>query len=126
MFVGHQVHADEVAAYGGGGGEREGAGQWRRREGLAVPAERDVRPPLAWSGDTSRCADDAPAGHDDADVPAERRDELLRECAVFAEPAAERRALEGGVEVGRRPAEDDVAAPAPEARLEDEWQLGCG
>jgi hypothetical protein len=45
---------------------------------------------------------------------------------VFAEPAAEREARERAVEILLRATEDDVSAPAAEARLQDERQLRRG
>src|SRR5581483_7994716 len=80
--------------------------------------------PFAGSRDAAGRADDAASGDDDADVPPDRWDELLRERAVLAKPLPEGGALECGVELRRGPAEDDIAAPASEARLEHEGEVG--
>src|SRR6185437_13267893 len=100
------------------GGDRKRSCERRRGRRLASAAERDVRPPLAGGGRPSRRADDAAACDDEAKIPADGWDELMHEPPVLAEPAAERRPLERRGELVAGLAEDDVAPPAAEPRLE--------
>ena len=64
-----------------------------------------------------------PAGDDEPEVVAERRNQLLDEDSLTAEPRARRELLEAGHEVGAALAERDVPAPAPEAGLDDDRWL---
>ena len=70
----------------GRGADRQLAGLGRRLDRLANGTERDVRPPLAGRGDALDRADHGAAGDDEPEVVAQRRDELLDERAVAAEP----------------------------------------
>ena len=60
-----EIDTDEIAADCGGRFERETARERRRHGRLAPPAERDVRAPLAGSGNTTCAADDLAAGDDE-------------------------------------------------------------
>src|SRR5581483_5659900 len=121
-----QVDSDEVAVDGGGGAERQRARERWKGDRLAASSECDVRAPLSRRGHAACGADDAASRDDGAKIPADRWDELLRERTVLAKPAVPGRLLERGVELRRRAAEDDVAPPASEPRLEDERKLGRG
>ena len=87
---------------------------------VAPPAERDVRPPLAGRGLSLDRADDLPGRDDDAQVAAVRLDVLLHERRVAPEPPALADRSERAAELVLVAAEHHVAAPAAEARLDDE------
>ena len=109
-----------------GGSDRDRASFAGRIDGLAPAAEDDVGPPFAGSGDAPDRTRDASTRDDDADVVAVRRNQLLGDGAGRAEPASGREVGECLAELGLGLAEDDVAAPAAEARLEHDRspQLG--
>jgi hypothetical protein len=89
-------------------------------------AERDVRPPFAGCGRAAACPDHATARHDQAQVVPERRDQLLRDRPGRAEPVAERKPLERALQLPPVAAERHLAAPAPEARLDDDGEVELG
>jgi len=96
----------------------------RRRRADRHPrsAEREVRPPFAGCGDPLDRSDDATGRDDQAEVVAERWDQLLRQRPVRAEPGSGLELRQPPLELGRIVAEHDVAAPTPETRLEHERQ----
>ena len=103
--------------------ERELDRRARRIRVLALRSERDVRPPLALGGLPAHRADDLSGRDDDAQVVAERRNELLHEHAVRAEPRPLRDLFErlGQLPAGR--AQHHVAAPRSEPGLEHDRKL---
>ena len=118
-----QVDADEVPGDRRRGLEREALRERRRRRGLARAAERDVRPPLTRGCGAPGGADHPATRDDEAEVPADRWDELLGKHALVGEPREPCEAGELAVELLGGGAENDVPSPAPEARLEHDGKL---
>src|SRR4029453_12805621 len=120
-----QVDADEIRVDPPGGGAGGGGGAQGRRPGgrrtLFPPGpEGNIRPPLSGSSDSTDGADHRAPGDDDPEVVATRRNELLNDRAVCAEPHSVRVVGEAATQRGKVLAEHDVFAPASEARLDDD------
>jgi hypothetical protein len=82
-------------------------------------AEGNVGAPLTGESGALDGARDSVSGDDDAEVAPRRLDERLHECALAAEPVPVLETFESRPELGLVPAQRDVAALAPEARLHD-------
>ena len=115
----HEVDTDEVALDRSRSRNRDLASCLRRRSRLALSSQRYVGPPLSLSSVAANRPNDLSGCDDEPEVVAERRNELLDEDSLAAEPRARRELLETGHELGSTLAELDVASPAPEARLDD-------
>ena len=92
----------------------------RRIDGAARAAQRDVRPPLTRRRDPLDRADGQSAGDDHPKIAAGGRHELLDNAASRPEPGPLPELFQREREVALVRAEHDIAAPAAEARLQDE------
>ncbi len=115
---GIKIHACELRSRGCRGRHRELARVGLGLHGMACRAQRHVRPPLPGRGDAAHRPDGAPAGHEDTQVVAGGRDELLQEGAVTPEPRTPAEPLEEGPELVRVGAGSHPFAATPEARLD--------
>src|SRR5262249_8550483 len=88
-----------------------------RSDGAAGAAERDVRAPLAGSGDPLDGSDHLARRDDDPQVVTVRRNELLHECALTREPGGSAEAAQAALEADVISVQVVVASPASEARL---------
>ena len=123
VAVGQQVDADQVGSRRVRGADGELERRRRRLDRDAGAAEGDVRPPLARRRDARDRADGHAGGDDDPEIEAGGRHELLQQRAVPLEPEPVLERAEVAAERDLVAAELDVAAPAAEARLDDDRPL---
>ena len=90
----HEVDTDEVALDRSRGRNRDLARRLRWGRGLSLGSQGDIGSPFSLGSVSANGPDDLSAGDDEPEVVAERRDQLLHDDSLTAEPRARRELLE--------------------------------